>query len=401
MKNLQGKEIILGVTGGIAIYKSPELVRKLVKAGAKVQVVMTKNAQEFVTPLTFQVLSGNMVITQMFHLLPESKIGHVALADRADLIVIAPATANLLGKIAGGIADDMLSTVIMAARSPVLLAPAMNYRMWTNPIVQRNIEFLKQEGYHVIEPVFGELACGEEGKGRMAEIEEILEEMEEVGTTKDLRGERIIVSAGPTQENFDPIRFITNRSSGKMGYALAHAAQKRGAEVILIAGPTSFAAPRKVKVIRVETALEMREAVLREFQDATVVIKAAAVADYRPVVKEEKKLKKSAPSIMVELEKNPDILAELGGSKNNRILIGFAAETERLVENAQTKLKAKNLDLIVANDVSQEGSGFSSDSNQVKIIDQEGKIEDLPLLPKEEVAEWILDRLKEIRKKKE
>jgi phosphopantothenoylcysteine decarboxylase/phosphopantothenate--cysteine ligase len=399
MNTLRGKEIILGVTGGIAIYKSPELVRQLVKVGAKVQVVMTKNAQEFITPLTFQVLSGNPVITQMFHLLAESKIGHVALADRADVVVIAPATANILGKVASGIGDDMLSTLMMAARSPVLLAPAMNCRMWANPIVQRNVEFLREEGYHIIEPGFGELACGEEGKGRMAEVDEIIEEMEEVCTKKDLQGERILITAGPTQEPFDPIRFITNRSSGKMGYALANVAQKRGAEVILISGPTSLATPRKVKFIKVGTALEMREATLREFQGATVVIKAAAVADYHPAVKEERKLKKSDASIMVELEKNPDILEELWRNKGNRILIGFAAETERLIKNAQGKLKAKNLDLIVANDVSQEGSGFSSDSNQVKIIDQEGRIEDLPLLPKEEVAEWILNRLKEMRKR--
>jgi phosphopantothenoylcysteine decarboxylase/phosphopantothenate--cysteine ligase len=397
---LKGKEIVIGVTGGIAIFKAPELLRQLVKLGAKVQVVMTRNAQEFVTPLTFQVLSGNPVITQLFRLLSESKIGHVALADRADMIVIAPATANILGKIANGIGDDMLSTLVMAARSPVLLAPAMNYRMWANSAVQRNVKLLKQDGYHLIEPGFGGLACGEEGKGRMAEVEEILEEMEEVLTGKDLQGERILITAGPTQEPLDPVRFISNRSSGKMGYALAHVAQKRGAEVILISGPTSLIPPRKVKFIKVGTALEMREATLREFQEATVVIKSAAVADYRPTVKEERKLKKSDASIMVELEKTPDILEELGRKKGDRILIGFAAETESLIKNAQDKLKTKNLDLIVANDVSQEGSGFSSDTNQVKIIDQEGRIEDLPLLPKEEVAELILNRLKEMRKRK-
>jgi phosphopantothenoylcysteine decarboxylase/phosphopantothenate--cysteine ligase len=294
----------------------------------------------------------------------------------------------------------MLSTLVMAARSPVLLAPAMNYRMWANSVVQRNVKHLKQDGYHLIEPGFGDLACGEEGKGRMAEVEEILEEMEEVLTRKDLQGERILVTAGPTQEPLDPVRFISNRSSGKMGYALAHVAQKRGAEVILISGPTSLIPPRKVKFIKVGTALEMREATLREFQEATVVIKSAAVADYRPTVKEERKLKKSDSFITLALEKNPDILEELGKNKGSRILIGFAAETERLIKNAQDKLKAKNLDLIIANDVSQEGSGFSSDTNQVKIIDQEGTIEDLPLLPKGEVAELILNRLKEMRKRK-
>jgi len=397
---LKGKEIVIGVTGGIAIFKAPELVRQLVKLGAKVQVVMTRNAQEFVTPLTFQVLSGNPVTTQLFRLLSESKIGHIALADRADMIVIAPATANILGKIANGIGDDMLSTLVMAARSPVLLAPAMNYRMWANSVVQRNVKHLKQDGYHLIEPGFGDLACGEEGKGRMAEVEEILEEMEEVLTEKDLQGERILITAGPTQEPLDPVRFISNRSSGKMGYALAHVAQKRGAEVILISGLTSLIPPRKVKFIKVGTALEMREATLREFQEATVVIKSAAVADYRPTVKEERKLKKSDSFITLALEKNPDILEELGKNKGSRILIGFAAETERLIKNAQDKLKAKNLDLIIANDVSQESSGFSSDTNQVKIIDQEGTIEDLPLLPKGEVAELILNRLKEMRKRK-
>jgi phosphopantothenoylcysteine decarboxylase/phosphopantothenate--cysteine ligase len=400
MNILKEKEIILGVTGGIAIYKSPELLRGLMKSGAKVQVVMTKNAQEFITPLTFQVLSGNPVITQLFHLLPESKIGHVALADRADMIVIAPATANILGKIAHGIGDDMLSTLVMAAQCPMLLAPAMNYRMWANPIVQRNVESLKQLGYHLIEPGFGGLACGAEGKGRMAEIEEIIEEMEEVFTKKDLKDERILITAGPTQEPFDPVRFISNRSSGKMGYALAKTAQKRGAEVILISGPTYLLPPRKVKFIKVRTALEMREATLREFQEVTVIIKAAAVADYRPTVMEDRKLKKCDSSLTLELEKNPDILEELGRNKAKRILIGFAVETERLIKNAQDKLKNKNLDLIVANDVSQEGSGFESETIQVKIIDREGKIENLPLLPKEEVAELILDRLKEMRKGK-
>jgi phosphopantothenoylcysteine decarboxylase/phosphopantothenate--cysteine ligase len=400
MNILKGKESILGVTGGIAIYKSPELLRELVKLGAKVQVVMTKNAQEFIAPLTFQVLSGNPVITQLFHLLPESKIGHVALADRADIIVIAPTTANILGKIANGIGDDMLSTLVMAARCPILLAPAMNYRMWANPVVQRNVESVKQWGYHLIEPGFGDLACGEEGKGRMAEVGEIIEEMEEVFTKKDLRDERILVTAGPTQELLDPVRFITNRSSGKMGYALAKAAQKRGAEVILISGPTYLAPPRKVKFIRVVTALEMREATLREFQEATVIIKTAAVADYRPKVKGDRKLKKGDASITtLELEKNPDILEELGKNKGNRILIGFTAETEELIKNAQDKLKTKNLDLIVANDVSQEGSGFESDTIQVKIVDREGRIEDLPLQPKDEIAERILDRLKEMKRR--
>lgn len=400
MNVCRGKEIVLGVTGGIAICKSPELLREMVKCGAKVQVVMTKHAQEFITPLTFQTLSGNLVITQLFHLLPESKISHVALAERAEMIVIAPTTANILGKIANGIGDDMLSTLVMAAKCPVLLAPAMNYRMWANPAVQRNVESLKKWGYHLIEPGFGDLACGEEGKGRMAEAEEIVEEMEEIFAKKDLQGERILITAGPTQEPLDPVRFITNRSSGKMGYALAKAAQKRGAEVILISGPTYIAPPRKVRFIKVGTALEMREVTLREFHDATVVIKTAAVADYRPKAREDKKLKKGDSSMILELEKNPDILKELGENKGNRILIGFAAETEELINNAQDKLKTKNLDLIVANDVSQPDSGFNSDSSLVKIIDREKRIEDLPLLSKEEVAEKILDRLKEMRKRK-
>jgi phosphopantothenoylcysteine decarboxylase / phosphopantothenate---cysteine ligase len=398
MNILKGKEIVLGVTGGIAICKSPELLRELMKTEARVQVVMTKNAQEFLTPLTFQVLSGNPVIIQLFQLIAESKIGHVALADRADMIVVAPATANIIGKMANGIGDDMLSTLIMAARCPVLLAPAMNYRMWSNPVVQRNLATLKQWGYKIAEPGFGDLACGEEGKGRMAEVREIIEDMEEVCTKKDLCNEKIIITAGPTQEPLDPVRFISNRSSGKMGYALAKAAQRRGAQVILISGPSHLTPPRKIKVLRVKTAFEMREAILGEFQSATIVIKTAAVADYRPRVIENKKVRKGEPFITIEMEQNPDILKELGEIKGDKILIGFAAETDELVKNAQEKLRVKNLDFIIANDVSQEGSGFDADANQVKIIDQKGGIEDLPLLPKEMVAETILDRLRDLKR---
>jgi phosphopantothenoylcysteine decarboxylase/phosphopantothenate--cysteine ligase len=388
---LKGKHIVLGVTGGIAVYKAAEFVRLLVKAEANVHVVMTRHAEEFMMPLTFQTLSGNPVVTDAFALFEESQIGHVALADLAELIIILPATANIIGKIANGIADDFLSTMVMASRAPVLLAPSMNVNMWENPAFQKNMQTLIERGVHFVEPGTGELACHWYGKGRLAELEDVMEKAEDLFSPKDLKGERILITAGPTQEPIDPVRFITNLSSGKMGYALAKMARRRGAEVILITGPTSASLPRKdIEWVPVKTAEEMRKAVLTHLKPCSVVIKAAAVADYRPKEVYSKKIKKKDASLSLDMERTVDILAEIGKQKGTRILIGFAAETDDLIANAQKKLQAKNLDLVIANDVAV---GFAGDTNQIKILFQTGEIKDLPIMTKEEVSQVILDEL--------
>ncbi len=391
---LKGREIVLGVTGGIAAYKAAEFVRLLVKQEASVHVVMTRHAQEFITPLTFQTLSGNPVVTDPFVLLEEAKIGHVALADLAELIVILPATANIIGKISNGIADDFLSTMVMASKAPVLFAPSMNVNMWENPALQKNIEVLKERGYHFMEPGEGELACHWYGKGRLADLNEVIEKMEDLLSPKDLKGESVLITAGPTQEPIDPVRFITNRSTGRMGYALAKVARRRGAEVILISGPTSLPPPRSdIRLVSIRTAEEMWRAVMAHLPDSTVVIKAAAVSDYRPKEFSERKLKKNASVVSLELEQTRDILKEVGHQKGSRIVVGFAAETEELIANARGKLKEKNLDLIVVNDVTLPGSGFASETNQVKFLFPSGEIKDLPLLSKEEVADRILNEV--------
>ncbi len=395
---LKGKKIVLGVTGGIAAYKAAELVRELVKEEAEVHVVMTRSAQAFITPLTFQTLSGNPVTTELFNLIAESEIGHIALADKADLLAIAPATANIIGKIAAGIADDMLTTIVLATQAPVLMAPAMNVHMWENKICQENIQKLRSHGYHFIDPDAGELACGYEGKGRLAEIPAIVEEIRSLLSPKDFSGDGVLVTAGPTEEPMDPVRFLSNRSSGKMGFALARAARRRGAEVTLISGPTSLAVPPQMKHISVRSAVQMREAVMGHLESASVLIMAAAVSDYRPKQRALEKIKKSAPEAVVELELNPDILAEAGRHKKSRILVGFAAETENLLASSREKLKKKNLDLIVANDVTLPGAGFRVDTNIVKIIDRDGKVEELPLMAKEDLADHILDRIALLKK---
>lgn len=394
---LKDKNIILGVTGGIAAYKAAELVRELIREGAKVQVIMTKNAQAFITPLTLQTLSGNSVFTELFNLLAESKVSHIALADWANLIVIAPATANIIGKIAGGIADDMLSTVLMATKAPVLIAPAMNVHMWENAICQQNIAKLRSLGYYFVEPQVGELACGYEGKGRLAEIADIIEEIRIILSPKDFAGEKILVTAGPTEEPLDPVRFLSNHSSGKMGFALARAAIRRGATVTLISGPTHLTPPKKSRFISVKTAREMRQAVLENFPEASILLMAAAVSDYRPQEMAGQKIKKLAARLILELEQNPDILAEVGKTKGSRIIVGFAAETENLLKNAQEKLSQKNLDLIVANDLTMPGAGFGVDTNIVKFLDRSGRVEELPLMTKEELADRILNRIKELK----
>ncbi|MBM4329845.1 MAG: bifunctional phosphopantothenoylcysteine decarboxylase/phosphopantothenate--cysteine ligase CoaBC [Deltaproteobacteria bacterium] len=395
---LKDRKIILGVTGGIAAYKAAELVRELFRAGAEVQVIMTRSAQAFVTPLTFQTLSGNQVTTELFNLIEESKIRHVALADKAEALVIAPATANIIGKIAAGIADDMLTTVVMATRAPILLAPAMNVHMWENPICQENIAKLRSRGYHFIDPEAGELACGYEGKGRLAEIPAIVEEIRTLLSPKDFSEEKVLVTAGPTEEPLDPVRFLTNRSSGRMGFALARAARRRGAEVTLISGPNALPVPQKVKYVPVRSADQMREAVLNHLQNASILLMAAAVSDYRPKKTSPEKLKKSLLETVLELELNPDILAEAGKKKDSRIIVGFAAETENLLQNAREKLKKKNLDLIVANDVTLPGAGFEVETNIVKLLDRSGKIEELPLMSKEDLADRLLDRVARLRK---
>jgi len=395
---LKGRKIVLGVTGGIAAYKAAELVRELVKAQAEVHVVMTRNAQAFIAPLTFQTLSGNPVTTELFNLMAESEIGHIALAARAEVLVIAPATANIIGKIVAGIADDMLTTIVMATQAPVLLAPAMNVHMWENPICQENIQRLRSRGYHFIDPEAGELACGYEGKGRLAEIPAIVEEIRVLLSPKDFSGENILVTAGPTEESIDTVRFLSNHSSGKMGFALARAARRRGAEVTLISGPTALSVPPQIKYIAVRSAAQMREAVLNHLESASILIMAAAVSDYRPKQRAPEKIKKSKLETVLELELNPDILAEAGKKKNSRIMVGFAAETENLLQNTREKLEKKNLDLIVANDVTLPGAGFKADTNIVKIMDRSGKVEELPLMTKEDLADCILDRIALLKK---
>jgi phosphopantothenoylcysteine decarboxylase / phosphopantothenate---cysteine ligase len=385
--------LVLGVTGGIACYKAVELVRLLVKDGFVVQVIMTRGAMEFVTPLTFQTLSGMPVASETLNLTQESEIGHINLADKADLFVIAPATANVIGKIAAGIADDLLTTVLMATQAPVLIAPAMNIHMYENPILQENVRKLRRMGYHFIEPAEGYLACGYEGKGRLPEPEKILEEIRRLLRKKDLVGEKLLITAGPNREPLDPIRYLSNRSSGKMGYALARAAIRRGAEVALISGPTGLEPPPGARLTSVMTAAEMHRAVLEEFSRCTTVIMAAAVSDYRPVELASKKIKRGKGPIELRLEPNPDILKEIGAKKNGKVLVGFAAETEELIANAERKLRDKNLDMIVANNVSEAGAGFDVDTNLATILDRAGAVRSLPLMSKDDLAEQILDHL--------
>ncbi|MGA2332099.1 MAG: bifunctional phosphopantothenoylcysteine decarboxylase/phosphopantothenate--cysteine ligase CoaBC [Syntrophales bacterium] len=392
---LKDKKIVLGITGGIAAYKSAELTREFVKKGAMVRVIMTKNATAFITPLTLQTLSGHPVFTDMFAPMADFDMAHISLAEYADIIVIAPATANVIGKIAAGLADDILTTTVMATKAPVLICPAMNVNMYNNAIVKENIGRLTARGHMFMAPGYGELACKAEGYGRLPEIPDIVEEVESILTPKDLKGEKILVTAGPTREPFDPVRYITNYSSGKMGYALAIAAKRRGAQVTLISGPTALPTPRDIKFIPVASAVHMRDAVMDHLDSATVVIKAAAVADYRPSLRSAAKIKKG-DGLDLQLERNPDIILEVGRKKGSRILVGFAVETENLVENARNKMKKKNMDIIVANDVTKEGAGFGYDTNIIKILNPEGGIENIPLMSKMEVADRILDRVKKI-----
>lgn len=387
-----GKRILLGVTGGIAAYKAAELARRFIGAGAKVTVVMTAAAREFVGPLTFQALTGEKVGTAMFG--PEAEpLEHVSLGQEVDAIVVAPATANLLGKAAAGIGDDLLSTCLLAATRPVLLCPAMNVEMWHNPVVQENLARLKARGLQVMEPAAGELACGAVGLGRLPEPELIIEAAARLVSRQDLAGRRVLVTAGPTQEDCDPVRFLTNRSSGKMGYALARVAWRRGAEVVLISGPSALPAPYGVERVWVRTAQEMLVAVKEQFPAADALLMAAAVSDYRPVSCELKKIKRGEREAQMQLVQNPDILREIRQNQERRVVVGFAAETHDLEAEARRKLKEKDLDFIVANDVTHKDSGFAVDTNQVTILSRTEEPERLPLLSKEEVAEQVLDRV--------
>ncbi|MDU4961457.1 MAG: bifunctional phosphopantothenoylcysteine decarboxylase/phosphopantothenate--cysteine ligase CoaBC [Sporomusaceae bacterium] len=391
---LAGKNVVIGVTGGIAAYKAVELVSLLRKAGAAVHVIMTHSATQFVTPLTFREMSGNPVAVSMWEEPKQWHVAHIALATLADVVVIAPATANIIGKLANGIADDMLSTTVMATKAPLLLAPAMNTNMYLNPVVQVNLHKLAELGCRFVDPEAGPLACGTEGPGRLAAPVKIVEAIVDLFANQLLlRGKKILVTAGGTREPIDPVRFIGNRSSGKMGYAIAAAAARMGAEVVLISGPVSLQPPSGVTRICVETAAEMRAAVLAEYDDAAIVIKAAAVADYRPQQAENHKIKKTENQLQLTLEKNPDILAELGSLKRQQFLVGFAAETRDLLRYAREKLERKNLDMIVANDVTAPGAGFNTDTNQVKLIFKDGGTEDLPLLSKEAVAQLLLRKI--------
>ncbi|MEQ9619233.1 MAG: bifunctional phosphopantothenoylcysteine decarboxylase/phosphopantothenate--cysteine ligase CoaBC [Deltaproteobacteria bacterium] len=397
MSVIKGKNIIIGVTGGIAAYKSCELVRALVREGAAVRVILTQNAMEFVTPLTLQTLSGNRVATKTFDLAWESEIGHISLADSAELIVVAPATASFIGKLSSGIADSLLSTVILATLSPVIVCPAMNVNMYKNPAVQENLTRLGNRGYTIVEPAEGDLACGWEGKGRLPEIKDIMEEIERTFTTKDLSNERVLVTGGATREYIDSVRYISNPSSGKMGYALAREARMRGADVVLISGKTSLIPPPGVRFIEAVTSGDMYESVMKFLDWSTIVIKAAAVGDYTPSRKVNGKIKKDDGERVLKLKRTEDILKKVGENKNGRFIVGFAAETDNLIANARDKLIKKNVDFIVANDVSKEGSGFESDTNQVHFVYGKGDTEELPSMPKSDTARRIFDKILELK----
>ena len=390
--------IILGVTGGIAAYKAADLARSLVREGHEVQVVLTRSAEEFVSPITFAALTGKKVLTGLFE--ASAAIGHIDVAQSHDLLLVAPATANILAEFAHGLAGGFLSTLYLAFRGPVVLAPAMNTNMWEHEATRANVATLRRRGHVIVEPAEGLLACGTVGPGRLPETEVILEAVRRTLNPglRDLEGETLLITAGPTQEPIDPVRFISNRSSGKMGYALAQAAIDRGATVILVSGPVALDAPRGAEVIPVRTAAEMRDAVFSHLEPATVVIKCAAVADFRPAAPAARKIKKKGSPVSLELNPVSDILAELGRTRGNRLLVGFAAETENLREYALRKLEEKNCDMIVANLVGAEGAGFESDTNEVMLVMRGGEVVELPRAPKREIADQILGQVIRLRR---
>ncbi|MBZ5536956.1 MAG: bifunctional phosphopantothenoylcysteine decarboxylase/phosphopantothenate--cysteine ligase CoaBC [Acidobacteriia bacterium] len=399
-------KVALGVTGCIAAYKAAELLRQLQQRHLEVQVVMTRHAQEFIAPLTFAALSGQKVITEMFDRSGtassnvESAIEHIAVAQSIDLLLVAPATADILGKFAHGVADDFLSTLYLATKAPVVIAPAMNCEMWDHPAVRENVATLQARGVRVVEPEEGYLACGMVGQGRLAANDKILEAVcETLGLVDDFVGETILITAGPTQEDIDPVRYITNRSSGKMGYALAEEALRRGAQVVLVSGPTALKPPSGVEFVPVRTAAEMGAAVKKHFKNSTIVIKAAAVADIRPAHPSASKIKKEKLPAAIALEPTEDILASLGRSKDGKFLVGFAAETGLTPEGTRQKLKSKNLDLLVANDLNEVGAGFDVDTNHVQLFRLDGSVRDVPLMAKARVAGKILDEINHLRKR--
>ncbi|WP_314117778.1 bifunctional phosphopantothenoylcysteine decarboxylase/phosphopantothenate--cysteine ligase CoaBC [Peptostreptococcus stomatis] len=402
---LSNTTIIVGVTGGIAAYKACDVVSKLKKLNASIHVIMTESACEFVQPMTFQTLSNNFVINDMFKEPKTWEVEHIELAKRADAFLIVPATANFIGKLAAGIADDMLTTTVMATRAPVIIAPAMNTNMYTNRIVQANIGALQDLGYKFIEPASGRLACGDIGAGKLADVDDIVayvvDFFEKEAQVKDLVGRSIMISAGPTIEAIDPVRYITNRSSGKMGYAIAKRAVARGAQVTLVSGKTDLDVPKGlVKYINIESADDLYENLVREFEANDVVIQSAAVADYKPKSYSDKKIKKKDSDLSIELCRNKDVAQELGKIKGDKVLVGFAAETNDVLENATKKIKKKNLDFIVANDLTMQGAGFSTETNIVKIIEADGRINEYPKLLKSEVGDIILDKVRDILENK-
>lgn len=402
---LSNKTIIVGVTGGIAAYKACDVVSKLKKLNANIHVIMTESACEFVQPMTFQTLSNNFVINDMFKEPKTWEVEHIELAKKADAFLIVPATANFIGKLAAGIADDMLTTTVMATRAPVIIAPAMNTNMYTNRIVQANMDKLGDLGYRFIDPASGRLACGDIGAGKLADVDDILafivDFFEKESEAKDLAGRKIMISAGPTIEAIDPVRYITNRSSGKMGYAIAKRAVARGAQVTLVSGKTDLEVPEGLaKFISIESADDLYENLVGEFDSNDVVIQSAAVADYKPKSYSDKKIKKKDSDLSIELCRNKDIAQELGKIKGDKVLVGFAAETNDVLENAAKKVKKKNLDFIVANDLTMQGAGFSTETNIVKIIEADGRIKEYPKLLKSEVGDIILDKVRDILENK-
>lgn len=393
------KTVLLGISGGIAAYKSAYVASGLTQRGYDVHVVMTKHATEFIAPLTFETLTGNPVYVDMFDPATAGKIPHITLAKAADLVLIAPATANVIAKIAHGIADDLLTSTVLAATCQKLIAPAMNTHMFENPATQDNLQVLLSRGMEIVTPACGRLACGDVGAGKMPEPAELIDRVEqELAFDKDMTGLRVVVTAGPTREAIDPVRFITNHSSGKMGYAIAKAAARRGAQVTLISGPTALAAPSFVNVVSVDSAKEMFDAVMAAADNADIVIKAAAVADYRPTTVADEKIKKTDGDASIALERTDDILATLGAQqREDRFLCGFSMETEQLLENSRAKLEKKNVDMIVANSLRQEGAGFAGDTNIVTLLTADGK-ESLPMMSKDDTAHKILDAILKIKK---
>lgn len=393
------KNVVLGVTGGIAVYKAAELVSLLKKAGLSVYVIMTKNAAEFVAPLTFETLSNNPVALDMFNRETPWEVEHISLAKRADVFIVAPATANFIAKMAAGIADDMLTTTVLATRAPVLIAPAMNVNMWENEITQRNVDTLKRLGVNFCGPAEGMLACGDTGKGRMEEPQAILEAaLELLCDKKDYKGKKVIVTAGPTREPIDPVRYITNHSSGKMGIEIAKRAKQRGADVLLVHGAVTAQLPSNIQCVRVDTTRDMLNELQKHFDDCDVIIKAAAPADYRAKTQSRSKIKKHGGELALELAENPDILLTLGKQKKHQIMVGFAAETDDVINHAKEKLTRKNLDMLVANDVTCEGAGFSGDTNIVTVIKPDGYIKEYPKATKQQVADFILDEVAALMK---